>query len=66
MEMDAFTQTVIINGMECPYDPENHMALVLCENCSETNEVECWLSDDGEPEFAGFVCIKCGHYNAPQ
>ena len=26
---------------------------------------EVWIGDDGEPEYAGFVCEKCGAFNSP-
>ncbi len=61
----AFTETVILRGVECDYDPERHLALVYCENCSERNEVEVWI-EDGVPVFAGFVCVKCGAFNGPE
>ena len=64
-DMDGFTEVVVIRGEECPYDPERHLARVLCANCSHTNEVEVWI-EKGEPVFQGFVCEKCGFWNGPQ
>lgn len=61
----AFSETLILGGVECDYDPETHIALIYCSNCSERNEVDVWIGDDGEPEYAGFVCEKCGAFNSP-
>ena len=49
----AQERTLILGGVECDYDPETRIALVYCANCSERNEVEVWLADDGRPEYAG-------------
>lgn len=62
----AFTQTLVLGGVECDYDPETHIARIYCANCSELNEVEVWLDENGEPEYAGFVCEKCGAFNSPE
>ncbi|EFL50317.1 conserved hypothetical protein [Solidesulfovibrio fructosivorans JJ]] len=62
----AYSETVILSGVECDYDPETHIALVYCSNCSERNEVEVFLDENGEPEYAGFVCAKCGTFNSPE
>lgn len=62
--MAEYTDTIVIKGDECDYDPLNHVARILCENCGVYNEVEVWIKD-GEPEFFGFVCEKCAHWNAP-
>jgi len=61
----AFTETVILGGVECDYDPESRIALVYCRDCSERNEVEVWIKD-GIPEYLGFVCVKCGAFNGPE
>ena len=62
----ADATTIILGGVECDYDPQTKIALVYCANCSERNEVEVWLGQDGVPEFAGFVCEKCGYFNTPE
>lgn len=62
----AFTETVILGGAECDYDPESRIARVYCANCSECNEVEVFLDAHGVPEYAGFVCAKCGTFNSPE
>ena len=59
-------QTIVLGGVECDYDPETHIALVYCANCSERNAVEVFLGEDGMPEYAGFVCEKCGAFNTPE
>ena len=59
-------QTIVLGGMECDYDPQTHLATIYCANCSEQNEVEVWLDQDGRPEYAGFVCEKCGYFNTPE
>lgn len=59
-------RTIILGGVECDYDPQTRIARVYCANCSERNEVEVWLADDGRPEYAGFVCEKCGFFNTPE
>ena len=59
-------QTIVIGGVECDYDPETRVALIYCANCSERNAVEVGLGDDGSPEYVGFVCEKCGYFNAPE
>lgn len=64
MSGEGFTQVVIIKGQECAYDPERQIAQIYCEECSELNEVEVYI-EDGEVIFQGFVCEKCGAYNAP-
>ncbi|MHC1791369.1 hypothetical protein [Solidesulfovibrio sp.] len=62
----ADEQTIILGGAECDYDPLTRLARIYCANCSEGNAVEVWLGDDGVPEYAGFVCEKCGFFNAPE
>lgn len=57
-----FTETIIIKGEECPYDPVSHIAQVLCNSCSQTNEIEVYV-ENGEAQFMGFVCEKCGAWN---
>ncbi len=64
MEPD-YIDTIFIRDEECPYDPENNIAKILCDSCSEYNEVECYI-EAGEPVFQGFVCTKCGAWNAPE
>ena len=59
-------RTIFLGGVECDYDPQTRIARVYCANCSERNEVEVWLADDGRPEYAGFVCEKCGFFNTPE
>jgi len=61
----AFTEIIVLAGVECDYDPEAHIALVYCANCSERNEVDVWV-ENGEPRYAGFVCVKCGAFNGPE
>lgn len=65
MNGDGFTQTVIVNGQECDYDPEREIALIYCSDCSELNEVTVYL-ENGEVVFQGFVCDKCGAWNPPE
>lgn len=59
-------QTIVLGGVECDYDPKTGIALIYCANCSERNEVEVWIDEDGTPQYAGFVCEKCGSFNAPE
>ncbi len=61
----AYTETIEIAGVECDYDPETHIALIYCSNCSERNEAEVWI-EDGQLQYAGFVCDKCGAFNGPE
>ncbi len=61
---DGFNAVVIIKGMECPFDPVRSVALIYCEKCSHQNEVECEVQD-GKGVILGFVCEKCGAWNAP-
>jgi DNA-directed RNA polymerase subunit RPC12/RpoP len=60
------TQTIILGGVECDYDPATRIALVYCAHCSEQNAVEVWLAEDKTPQYAGFVCEKCGFFNTPE
>jgi hypothetical protein len=64
--MDALnpTETILIRGEECRYDPVLGIALIPCENCGQHNEIEIEIHDS-QPSFMGFVCEKCGHYNGP-
>lgn len=62
----AYTETIVLAGVECDYDPERHIARIYCSNCSTPNEVEVWIGDDGEPQYAGFVCENCGTFNSPE
>ena len=64
MDLSAFTKTVTIRGEECPYNPETFQAVMFCENCSEANMADVF-EEDGAYSFSGFVCQKCGHWNAP-
>ncbi len=65
MSGDGFTQVVLINGQECPYDPERELAQIYCDSCSALNEVQVFI-ENGEVVFQGFVCEKCNAWNAPQ
>ncbi len=62
---EGFTREVLINGMECAYDPERSLARIYCNSCSHLNEVEAYV-EGGEVIFQGFVCEKCGAWNAPE
>lgn len=62
--MADFTETIVIRGEDSDYDPVNHIARLVCENCGHMNEVEVEI-ENGEPQFMGFVCENCGAYNAP-
>ncbi len=62
--MLEFTETIVINGQDCDYDPVSKTARIWCSNCSEPNDVEISFVD-GEPAYDGFVCEKCGTWNAP-
>ncbi len=62
--MEGYDQTVIVKGEERDYNAAAGMALLLCENCAAYNEVPVDVTD-GVGSFAGFVCEKCGFYNAP-
>ncbi len=61
----SFTETVILGGAECDYDPKRRLARVYCRNCSKRNETEVWIKD-GQPVFPGFICIWCGAWNGPE
>ena len=62
MSMDEFTETVVIRGEDCLYNPKTGVAIIQCENCGHLNHVEVELVD-GEPRFMGFSCENCGHWN---
>lgn len=65
MEGEGFSQVVLINGVECDYDPVRQIALIYCNSCSERNEVEVFI-ENGGVIFQGFVCEKCGAWNPPE
>lgn len=65
MDGNGFTEVIVINGMDCDYDPERNLARIYCDSCSALNEVEVFV-EDGEVIFQGFVCEKCGAWNSPQ
>lgn len=56
--------TITICGAEVDYDPQTHIAKIYCSNCGHLNEVEVWIEKD-VPNFQGFVCDNCNHYNSP-
>lgn len=62
--MADFTETIVIRFEDCDYDPVNHIARIMCENCGHMNEVEIEI-ENNEPRFMGFVCENCGTFNAP-
>lgn len=62
IDLERFTETVIIDGEEYRYDPESGMALVSCENCSNMEEVECEVVE-GVGKICAFMCTQCGHFN---
>lgn len=64
MDLSAFTRTVTIRGEECSYNPETFQAVMYCENCGVANVVDVF-EENGVYSFAGFVCEKCGFWNAP-
>jgi len=64
MNMDQFTETVVIRGEECAYDPMAGIAIIECEKCGHLNHVEIEVVD-GEARFQGFSCENCGTFNAP-
>jgi hypothetical protein len=63
MSMDDFTETVIIRGEECMYDPNGGIAILQCEKCGHMNHVEVEVVD-GEARFYGFSCENCGTFNS--
>lgn len=64
-ELDRFSERITIGDEECPYDPEREVALVLCENCSNQEEVEVVSLESGRGTVYGFLCTRCGHFNQP-
>ena len=65
MSMDEFTDTIMIAGEECLYNPTAKLALIQCENCGHMNQVEVEI-EKGEPVFMGFSCENCGYWNGAQ
>lgn len=63
MSMDEFTDTVIIRGEECMYNPKTGIAMIQCEKCGHINHVEVEVVD-GQPKFYGFSCENCGAFNS--
>ena len=57
-----FSETVIIRGEECLYDPKAGVAQLQCEKCGHINIVEVEV-EDGQPKFYGFSCENCGTFN---
>lgn len=57
-----FTDTVVICGEECDYDPKACVARIYCCHCGACNEVEVSL-ENGEPVYMGFSCDKCMLFN---
>jgi transposase-like protein len=64
--MADYTETVVINGEECDYDPAAQMARMYCDSCGQPNEVPAFREEDGSVDFQGFVCEHCGAFNAPR
>lgn len=63
MDMSKFTDSVVIRGEECPYDPKAGVALLQCEKCGHMNEVEVEVVG-GQAKFYGFSCENCGTFNS--
>ncbi len=64
IELDGYTGSIEIAGMECRYDPERSMALIYCENCGNQEEVEVFHQGE-QCLIYGFMCSQCGHFNQP-
>ncbi|BBD06823.1 hypothetical protein [Desulfovibrio ferrophilus] len=64
-DLDQFTETITICDEECPYDPKRKIALVMCENCSNQEEVDVVSVENGKGTVYGFMCSQCGHFNQP-
>lgn len=64
-ELNRYSETILICGEECPYDPERKVALVRCENCSNQEEVDVVAVENGKGVVYGFMCSQCGHFNQP-
>lgn len=64
MDLSDFPETVTIRGEEYAYNPETFQAVIYCENCGHPNVADVF-DDNGGYSFSGFVCEKCGHWNAP-
>lgn len=60
-----FTETVLVAGVECDYDPASRVALVYCTVCAQGNEVEVRVEND-VLEYPGFLCAHCGSFNSPE
>ena len=64
MSYEEYTETVVIRGEECMYDPKAGIAIIQCEKCGHMNHVEIEVAD-GQAKFYGFSCENCGTFNAP-
>lgn len=60
---DGYSESVMIRGEECLYNPTTGIALIQCEKCGHMNHVEVEVVD-GEPRFYGFSCENCGTFNS--
>jgi len=64
IDLENYTETIVIAGEEYRYDPKRNMALIYCENCSNQEEVE--VIEQGEVCVVyWFMCSQCGHFNQP-
>lgn len=64
IELDGYTDNVLIGMVECRYDPARRMALIYCGNCGNQEEVELF-EQGGNFVVYGFMCSQCGHFNQP-